>query len=142
MSNRQATAQWTKDTPSVDGVYWWRADSSDKHPDIHSDVQGRFYEIGESKSTTVENFGGEWLGPITPEEAGKPPYRPPTVFQKLVNERNALLAERDRLREALNGLGWHSQNGTNVCWCDVKSDGYAKHKPQCAAARAALRGER
>jgi hypothetical protein len=44
----------------------------------------------------------------------------------------------DQLREALEGLAWHSQNGIDVCWCDVKSDGYAKHAPQCVAARAAL----
>jgi hypothetical protein len=42
------------------------------------------------------------------------------------------------LVEALKGLGWHSQNGVDTCWCHVKSDAYVKHTKQCEDARAAL----
>ena len=57
---------WTKESPTIDGVYWWRADASDNDPDIHF-VQGEFfYQVGLASSEVVANFGGEWLGPITP----------------------------------------------------------------------------
>lgn len=59
---------WTKEDPKVDGVHWWRADANDRDPDIHSVVAGRFYEVGMTQCTVVENFGGEWLGPITPSD--------------------------------------------------------------------------
>lgn len=76
---------WTKDDPKVDGVYWWRADANDPDPDLHSVVNGRFYEVGMSQCTVVENFGGEWLGPVSPSD-----------FEQLL-----------RLREtALNALIW------------------------------------
>lgn len=61
--------EWSKDDPKTDGVYWWRADRLDFEPDIHSVVVGRFYQIGEMHSCKVEGFGGEWLGPITAQQA-------------------------------------------------------------------------
>lgn len=60
---------WSKESPKVNGVYWWRADAKDLEPDIHAVVAGQFYQIGSSESVVVENFGGEWLGPITPTAA-------------------------------------------------------------------------
>ena len=60
--------EWSREDPKVDGVYWWRADANDPDPDIHSVVAGRFYEVGMSQCTAVENFGGEWLGPISPSD--------------------------------------------------------------------------
>lgn len=42
------------------------------------------------------------------------------------------------LEAALRALGWHSPNGEGICWCHVKSDGYAKHSDKCIAANAAL----
>lgn len=58
---------WSKESPKVDGVYWWRADRADSDPDIHRVVDGIFFEVGEQFSRVVEGFGGEWLGPIFPD---------------------------------------------------------------------------
>lgn len=45
----------------------------------------------------------------------------------------------DALVAALNGLGWHSQNLVDICWCDVKSSGFDyNHTQPCKDARAAL----
>jgi hypothetical protein len=57
---------WSKESPTVDGVYWWRADASDNDPDIHFVRGDFFYQVGFASSEAVANFGGEWLGPITP----------------------------------------------------------------------------
>jgi hypothetical protein len=39
--------------------------------------------------------------------------------------------QHQQLVAALRGLGWHSQNGINSCWCHVKSEPYAEHTKQC-----------
>jgi hypothetical protein len=90
MTQEKATATWTKDAPTAEGVYWWRDSAVDNDPDVHL-VQGEFfYQVGFASSELVANFGGEWLGPITPEQ---------------VSERNALLSEVATLRtEALKGI--------------------------------------
>jgi hypothetical protein len=90
MTQEKATVTWTKDAPTADGVYWWRDSPADSDPDIH-EVQGEFfYQVGFASSELVANFGGEWLGPITPEQ---------------INERDALLSEVAALRaEALKGI--------------------------------------
>lgn len=77
---------WSKDDPKVDGVYWWRADANDSDPDIHSVVNGRFYEVGMSQCTVVENFGGEWLGPFTASD-----------FEQLIRLRKLGIEARDVL---------------------------------------------
>lgn len=59
---------WTADDPKVDGWYLWRADANDKYPDIASVAAGKFYEIGSRNGTTVENLGGQWLGPFTAQD--------------------------------------------------------------------------
>lgn len=61
--------EWTKDDPKVDGVYWWRSDAKDNDPDIHEVAGESFYQVGFGSSEWVANFGGEWLGPITSEQA-------------------------------------------------------------------------
>ena len=80
--------EWSKDDPKTDGVYWWRADRLDFEPDIHSVVVGRFYQIGEMHSCEVEGFGGEWLGPVAPEQAEQ--------FDALRKAATGLLAAIDR----------------------------------------------
>lgn len=68
-----------------------------------------------------------------------------STLARITGERDELRVERKLLREAISGLGWHSQNGVDVCWCHVKSgvDGY-QHAEKCIRARAALNptGER
>lgn len=66
----QGPWRWLK-APMGDGIYWWRADEADNDPDIHF-VQGEFfYQVGFASSETVANFGGEWLGPITPNSVAQ-----------------------------------------------------------------------
>lgn len=116
MSKEQAT-RWAKYDPTVDGVYWWRADATDFEPDIHSVVQGRFYEVGERFPREVEAIGGEWLGPITPEQT---------------NERDQLLSEVVQLRAALKPFAdliddieaqKVQPRETYLSLCEVQNDG-------------------
>ena len=73
-------AGWTRKKPTVAGWYWWRGKEesgialvfpADKpmpwHTSDHSARVQLFYSAGGMSSTRVNDFGGEWLGPITPD---------------------------------------------------------------------------
>ena len=73
-------AGWTSKKPIVAGWYWWRGKEesgialvfpADKpmpwHTSDHSAGVQLFYSAGGMSSTRVNDFGGEWLGPITPD---------------------------------------------------------------------------
>lgn len=57
-------------------------------------------------------------------------------YDRLLQTLETRAQENDALVDALGGLGWHSQNGIDVCWCHAKSD--VDHTPQCRKARAAI----
>lgn len=59
---------WSKETPTVDGVYWWRLSENDPDPDIcETDLEyDTVYDIGEPLGEKISERGGEWLGPILP----------------------------------------------------------------------------
>lgn len=60
---------WTTTTPTLNGMYWWRAGASDYEPEMHEIVDGKVYRMESRQSESVENYGGEWLGPISPADA-------------------------------------------------------------------------
>ena len=73
-------AGWTRKKPTVAGWYWWRGKEesgialvfpADKpmpwHTSDHSARVQLFYSAGGMSSTRVNDFGGEWLGPISPD---------------------------------------------------------------------------
>jgi len=55
--------KWTKDKPKVDGYYWYR-DKYTAKPKIHGYSAGIVYPIGINEEYYVEEFNGEWAGPI------------------------------------------------------------------------------
>lgn len=59
---------WSKEVPTVDGVYWWRLSRNDPDPDIcETDLEyGVVYDIGNPQGEKITERGGEWLGPILP----------------------------------------------------------------------------
>ena len=74
-------AGWTSKKPIVAGWYWWRGKEesgialvfpADKpmpwHTSDHSARVQLFYSAGGMSSTRVNDFGGEWLGPISPTD--------------------------------------------------------------------------
>lgn len=74
-------AGWTRKKPTVAGWYWWRGKEesgialvfpADKpmpwHTSDHSARVQLFYSAGGMSSTRVNDFGGEWLGPISPTD--------------------------------------------------------------------------
>jgi hypothetical protein len=74
-------ADWTKKSPEISGVYWWRLTANDGPADIlEVDYEHGFvYDIGDPNGEKLSRYRGEWLGPITP----------------------ALHANAEKLREAL-----------------------------------------
>ena len=74
-------AGWTRKKPTVAGWYWWRGKEESgialvfpaykPMPWHTSDPSARvqlFYSAGGMSSTRVNDFGGEWLGPISPTD--------------------------------------------------------------------------
>lgn len=60
---------WTKEWPTVDGVYWYRLDSASV-ADVVEVCRGDVYYAGDGVGVSVRNHdGGEWLGPISPSDA-------------------------------------------------------------------------
>jgi hypothetical protein len=90
MSNRQATARpWSDEWPAENGFYWTR-DREDETPILVEVHRNRLTICGGNGRNVKEAFEASWFrGPITPDD---------------FDERDALLVERDRLREALHGL--------------------------------------
>ena len=69
--------QWTKEPPTVAGWYWWRQDKdSDAIPAavVPSYAQPPTIWVklfGASQTRKVGAIGGEWQGPIAPQEGDK-----------------------------------------------------------------------
>ena len=63
-----AETGWTKRTPALDGMYWWRADERDYEPEMHEIADGKVYRMESRRSESADNYGGEWLGPISPSD--------------------------------------------------------------------------
>ena len=67
-------AGWTRNAPTKEGWYWWRNLLTDNAPEVwaivdHGDgleVIGPFDET--ALDEWVSDMGGEWLGPITPDD--------------------------------------------------------------------------
>jgi hypothetical protein len=63
---------WTKEPPTEPGWYWWREDATrlpyPRH--VRHDGDGVLYVIG-YQFPTVAEYGGEWQGPIAPQEGAE-----------------------------------------------------------------------
>ncbi len=58
---------WTKQPPTEDGYYWHR-DSIEQHAVIRYVVSGKVRH-GVNTVGTIDDYGGEWWGPL-PEPGG------------------------------------------------------------------------
>lgn len=59
---------WSKETPRIDGVYWWRMHEYDPFPIVcETDLEFDFvYDMGEPLGDKISERKGEWCGPINP----------------------------------------------------------------------------
>ena len=63
-------AGWTREKPTKNGWYWWRFDASTSATIVRIMVcgDGSLAEMSNNGHLLLAaNFGGEWLGPITPD---------------------------------------------------------------------------
>ena len=68
-------AGWTKEMPQEMGVYWWRSNALDNHPwpvRVHKGDMGLMLmqTIGGAEPIIIGD-GGEWRGPITPDDGDR-----------------------------------------------------------------------
>lgn len=61
--------QWSKERPDDDGAYWFKQPGGE--PDLVLVRDGFVYDFGDDEPTSIGFYDGrgEWLGPITPEQA-------------------------------------------------------------------------
>jgi len=67
---------WTAEAPTITGWYWWRDRDHEPRPILVSDYGDRerlmiHVSITRYRETLMRpsEIGGEWLGPITPEDS-------------------------------------------------------------------------
>ena len=58
-------SKYTKESPTVDGYYWWRAGPKDDDPEIVFVSGGEVSEIGRIEPWEMKNHQGEWIGPLS-----------------------------------------------------------------------------
>jgi len=64
-----AGQRWTRSTPTEPGFYWWRR-SVGYHKVLKVyDRAGLCVANGDDDLPIAEIYGGEWQGPLTPNEA-------------------------------------------------------------------------
>ena len=67
MPKKKSKLKWTKEPPTVDGFYWWRSDLFDD--ELHRVVfEDGFVSSNSMGDGELEDWGGQWYGPIPSEE--------------------------------------------------------------------------
>ena len=61
---------WTREKPTKPGAYWYRIPGF--RPEVLVLILSSWWrlEVNCQGDTELENYSGEWQGPITPEEEG------------------------------------------------------------------------
>lgn len=58
---------WTRNTPTENGIYWYRLDAQSL-PDIVQVHDDDVYYTGEATACGLANHDDEWLGPLSPSD--------------------------------------------------------------------------
>ena len=60
--------RWTRERPTKPGAYWNRTGRGDVQMVVIVEGSHWNLEVNCQGDTDLQNYGGEWQGPITPEE--------------------------------------------------------------------------